>query len=190
MILTLSNCRQSADQISQSLSFHRNDSRGQSKGSSVTSDNVETVDLPGTSKEKTKQNKSGPFMRLLKMSRADWKYVVTGTIGSTLAGCTNPSYAFLISSALSAFYNPDKAYMKRHLRIYSLCLVGLGLAAPFIYTLQHYSLGIAGERLVERARLLMFRSKFSSASRSPETTLYLFLIHINLNLKQKRLKIP
>ncbi|CAM6101081.1 unnamed protein product [Calypogeia fissa] len=97
----------------------------------------------------------GSLTRLFIMSKDEWVYGIAGTIGSMLAGCLNPAFALIIAEVLTAYYNKSHSKMRKDVSTYALIFVALGVAAPFIYVLQHYSLGVVGERLVKRVRELM-----------------------------------
>lgn len=97
--------------------------------------------------------------RLMAMTKQDWKIGLGGLIGSLFAGCLNPAYALIIAEILSAYYNTNYSQQKKDVSTYALIYVGLAVASPFIYILQHYSLGILGERLVKRVRERMFGGK-------------------------------
>ncbi|BFI30403.1 autophagy-related protein 9 [Marchantia polymorpha subsp. ruderalis] len=96
--------------------------------------------------------------RLIAMSKQDWIYGVFGAIGSILAGAINPAFALIISQVLNAYYNPDFGAMKTEVSKWALVFVGVGVASPFVYVCQHYSLGVFGENLVKSVRVKMFSS--------------------------------
>lgn len=101
----------------------------------------------------------GPMQRLIEMTGDDWRYVIAATIGSIAAGWLNPMIALILASVVADYYNPDQRYMRKDISKFSLLFVGLGLFCIIIYNLQHYSLGVLGERLVNRIRETLFASK-------------------------------
>lgn len=102
--------------------------------------------------------------RLIAMSKQDWIYGVFGAIGSILAGAINPAFALIISQVLNAYYNPDFGAMKTEVSKWALVFVGVGVASPFVYVCQHYSLGVFGENLVKSVRVKMFSCKCEEAT--------------------------
>jgi hypothetical protein len=104
----------------------------------------------------------GSIMRLLEMTKGDWIYGVGGTIGSIGAGCVNPACALLLGAVLTAYYNNDNHHIKIEVAKLSILFAALAVAAPFIFTLQHYSIGIWGEKLIKDVREKMFECKLLS----------------------------
>lgn len=90
------------------------------------------------------------------MTKGDWVYGVGGTIGSIGAGCLNPASALLMGGVLTAYYSNNNDHMKKEVAKFSLMFASLATAAPFIFTLQHYSMGIWGEKLIKHVREKMF----------------------------------
>ncbi|CAM6102265.1 unnamed protein product [Calypogeia fissa] len=107
-------------------------------------------------KEERVRAPKGSFRKLIKMTRPDWAYSMAGIIGSMFAGCIHPSIAVLLGELLSVYYRTDKESMKKGVVEICLIFVGIGLAAPLIFILQHYSLAVVGERLVKNVREKIF----------------------------------
>ncbi|CAM6101084.1 unnamed protein product [Calypogeia fissa] len=126
--------------------------------SSVNSSSVASIgngvilpDEPQEDNGSLKQPK-GSLKRLIAMTKQDWKYGIAGTMGSIGAGCLHPSFAVIVAEILQVYYTKDYKKMKGDVSIYSLIFVGLAVASLFIHVIQHYSLGILGEKLVKRCR--------------------------------------
>lgn len=111
------------------------------------------------SKEAGESKRKGSLTRLFIMSKNEWMYAVGGIIGSMGAGCLNPAFALIVAEVLTAYYSESNSKMKKDVSTYALIFVGLAVAAPIIFTLQHYNLGILGERLVKRVREKMLACK-------------------------------
>ncbi|CAM6101410.1 unnamed protein product [Calypogeia fissa] len=96
------------------------------------------------------------LLKLVVMTMDDWKYSIAGLMGSMLAGCIHPSIAVVLGEMLSIYYRTDKESMKKGVLEGCLVFIGIGVAAPFIFILQHYPLAVVGERLVKHVREKMF----------------------------------
>ncbi|CAM6102631.1 unnamed protein product [Calypogeia fissa] len=126
--------------------------------SSVNSSSVASIgngvilpDEPQEDNGSVKQPK-GSLKRLIAMTKRDWKYGIVGIMGSIGAGCLHPSFAVIVAEILQVYYTKNYKKMKRDVSIYSLIFVGLAVASLFVHVIQHYSLGIMGEKLVKRCR--------------------------------------
>lgn len=104
----------------------------------------------------------GPLMRLIAMSKQDWKYGIAAVTGSTVVGWPTIATAFILARVLLEYYNPNQTNMKGNIYKLSLLAVGIGVSAIFAYTLQDYSLAVLGERLVIRVREMLFARKYES----------------------------
>lgn len=93
------------------------------------------------------------------MTKEDWMYGCAGIIGSTLAGSIHPSIAVVLGQMLSVYYRKDNESMKKGVLQCFMIFIAIGLAAPFIFILQHYPLAVVGEGLVTRVREKMFAGK-------------------------------
>jgi ABC-type multidrug transport system fused ATPase/permease subunit len=101
----------------------------------------------------------GSYKRLLLMTKQDWKYGVLAMIGSIGGGFIGPVCASLLGDVVAFYYDPDKAEMKRNLSKFSVYFVILGASSLLVTFLQHYSLGVLGEKLVNLLREKLFASK-------------------------------
>ncbi|CAM6101411.1 unnamed protein product [Calypogeia fissa] len=108
--------------------------------------------LDGRSLKPTK----GSFKLLIAMTKADWKYGSFAMGISIAAGCFGPLNALILGNVLADYYNPDQNVMRRHIRKFSVYFVLLGIASLIVNTLQHYSLGVVGEKLVKGVREKLF----------------------------------
>ncbi|KAL3683714.1 hypothetical protein R1sor_001736 [Riccia sorocarpa] len=155
--------------LSQSLS-HRGSRRvsGSQRGgsfqlnrnaSSKSATSVEDIELEASEDKKPPAPPAmGTMRRLLAIAKSDWIYGLLGSLGSICAGGINPAFALIISEVLTAYYNDDFSKQKKDITKWALLFVGIGIACPFVYTCQHYSLGVLGENLVKRVREKMFGS--------------------------------
>ncbi|CAM6101080.1 unnamed protein product [Calypogeia fissa] len=123
-------------------------------GSSISTDDVQKGEAGDALVEKDlmEPQTQGSLTRLFIMSKNEWAYGIGGVIGSMLAGCVNPAFALIIGEVLSAYYSTNRSQSRRDVAKYALIFAGIGVASPFIYILQHFPLGIVGERLVQRVR--------------------------------------
>ncbi|KAL2635589.1 hypothetical protein R1flu_007068 [Riccia fluitans] len=117
---------------------------------------LEGSELESSDKKAPALPSTGTMRRIFAMAKSDWIYGIFGTLGSICAGGINPAFALIISEVLNSYYNKNFSQQKKEISKWALIFVGLGIASPFIYTCQHYSLGILGENLVKTVREKMF----------------------------------
>ncbi|BBN07935.1 ATP-binding cassette, subfamily B (MDR/TAP), member 1 [Marchantia polymorpha subsp. ruderalis] len=99
----------------------------------------------------------GPVLwRLLKLNSSEWHYGLLGTIGAIIAGCEFPLVALTIGQVLTSFYNPDKNYMEREVRKYTLMFTAAIVVVIMGHLLQHFYFAAMGETLTARVRKMMF----------------------------------
>ncbi|KAL2629414.1 hypothetical protein R1flu_014100 [Riccia fluitans] len=100
---------------------------------------------------------AGPaLIRLLRLNSSEWHYGLLGTIGAIIAGCEFPLVALTIGQVLTTFYSPDKIYMEREVRKYTLIFTAAILIVVMGHVLQHFYFASMGETLTARVRKLMF----------------------------------
>ncbi|XP_004489352.1 ABC transporter B family member 15-like [Cicer arietinum] len=92
------------------------------------------------------------FRRLLAMNVPEWKQGCLGCLNAVLFGAVQPVYAFSMGSVISVYFLDDHDEIKKQIRIYSLCFLGLALFSMIVNVLQHYSFAYMGEYLTKRVR--------------------------------------
>jgi len=122
--------------------------------------NVGVVDDPNNHDNKYNKKKETvkvpSFRRLLAMNVPEWKQACLGCLNAVLFGAIQPLYSFARGSIISVYFLEDHDEIKRQIRIYVFCFLGLAAISLVINVLQHYSFAYMGEYLTKRIRERMF----------------------------------
>ncbi|XP_010538383.1 PREDICTED: ABC transporter B family member 2-like [Tarenaya hassleriana] len=102
----------------------------------------------------SKQIKVTPS-RLYSMIRPDWPYGVSGTFGALVAGAQMPLFALGVSQALVSYYM-DWDTTQHEVKRIAVLFCCASVVTVIVYTIEHLSFGIMGERLTLRVREMMF----------------------------------
>jgi len=106
----------------------------------VVEDVVNEVDNDTNKKKKKKKKVKVPsFRRLLAMNVPEWKQVCLGCLNAVLFSAVQPISAFATGSVASVYFLNDHDEMKKQIKIYAFCFLGLALASIVFNMLQHYS---------------------------------------------------
>ncbi|KAF2316200.1 hypothetical protein GH714_041541 [Hevea brasiliensis] len=92
------------------------------------------------------------FRRLLTLNLPEWKQASFGCLGAILFGGVQPLYAFAMGSMISIYFYTDHDEIKKQIRIYSLCFLGLAIFSMIVNIVQHYNFAYMGEYLTKRIR--------------------------------------
>ncbi|CAI8594391.1 unnamed protein product [Vicia faba] len=92
------------------------------------------------------------FRRLLAMNLPEWKQACLGCFNALLFGAIQPVYAFAMGSVISVYFLEDHDEIKKQIRIYAFCFLGLAVSSMVFNVLQHYSFAYMGEYLTKRVR--------------------------------------
>eukprot|EP01119_Soliformovum_irregulare_P012424 TRINITY_DN322_c0_g1_i4.p1 TRINITY_DN322_c0_g1~~TRINITY_DN322_c0_g1_i4.p1 ORF type:complete len:1246 (-),score=423.44 TRINITY_DN322_c0_g1_i4:17-3754(-) len=107
--------------------------------------------------EEKEKAKSVSLWRLLKMNKPEWGYLFLGCLCLVFVGALNPIFAIVFSEMINLFYKPADVIQVESVW-WALGFVGLGLI-PFIFqTSGETCLGVAGESLTARVRVMTFKS--------------------------------
>ncbi|XP_037713457.1 ATP-dependent translocase ABCB1 [Drosophila subpulchrella] len=111
-------------------------------------------------KKKVKDpNEVKPMSEVMKMSKPEYLQITIGCISSVIMGCAMPIFAVLFGSILQVLSVKDNdEYVRENSNQYSLYFLIAGIVVGFATFFQIYFFGIAGERLTERLRGLMFET--------------------------------
>ncbi|CAK8533599.1 unnamed protein product [Lathyrus sativus] len=110
-------------------------------------------DLHSYNNKKKKQKVKVPsFRRLLAMNLPEWKHACLGCLNALLFGAIQPVYAFAMGSVISVYFLEDHDEIKKQIRIYAFCFLGLAVSSMVLNVLQHYSFAYMGEYLTKRVR--------------------------------------
>lgn len=115
---------------------------------------LKDYDLEGMSVTK-RCSPSSATLRLLKMNKPDWPYLLMGTLLGLGNGLVNPMMAILLSGMLATLCmgtnKADHDQMRHQADVYSLLFVALGLYT-FIVSLSGWPMGIAAARRSRKLR--------------------------------------
>ncbi|KAH8284597.1 hypothetical protein KR018_005431 [Drosophila ironensis] len=104
-------------------------------------------------------NEVKPMTEVMKMSKPEWLQITVGCISSVIMGCAMPIFAVLFGSILQVLaVQDDDDYVRENTNQYSLYFLIAGIVVGIATFMQIYFFGIAGERLTERLRGLMFET--------------------------------
>ncbi|XP_060520271.1 ATP-dependent translocase ABCB1-like [Cylas formicarius] len=102
--------------------------------------------------------KKASIWSIVKMNAPEWFYLIVGSIGAALMGCSMPIFAVIFGSILQVLENTDADYVRSETNKYCLYFVGAGGLAAISTFLQVYMFGVAGEKLTLRLRSQMFEA--------------------------------
>ncbi|KAH8371803.1 hypothetical protein KR093_008900 [Drosophila rubida] len=119
----------------------------------------EEVEEETTDKKKKKKEKEpSPMMGVMRMNQTEWPQITIGCVSSIIMGCAMPVFALLFGSIIQVMQSPDDDYVRENTNEYSLYFLIAGIVVGISTFMQIYCFGIAGERLTERLRGLMFEA--------------------------------
>ncbi|XP_067628798.1 ATP-dependent translocase ABCB1 isoform X2 [Eurosta solidaginis] len=96
---------------------------------------------------------------ILKMNKPEWPQLVCGILSSAITGFAMPIFALLFGGILEVLAaKDDPEYVRENTNKYSLYFLITGIIVGFAAFLQIFMFGIAGEKLTERLRGLLFES--------------------------------
>ncbi|XP_013110696.2 ATP-dependent translocase ABCB1 [Stomoxys calcitrans] len=108
--------------------------------------------------EITEKSKFSIFS-ILKMNAEEWPQILCGCICSVIMGAAMPLFAVLFGSILGVLgIRDDDEYVRSETNTFSLYFLICGIVVGIATFLQIYTFGIAGERLTERLRGMMFEA--------------------------------
>jgi ATP-binding cassette, subfamily B (MDR/TAP), member 1 len=96
------------------------------------------------------------YMRLVKLNKPEWGFLVCGLLSSAALGFTMPFFSLALSNIISVFYQTTGIISGA--RKWALVFTGCGLVASICGMLQGYCFGVMGQQLARRIRIMMFRS--------------------------------
>ena len=104
--------------------------------------------------------KKAPIARLFYLNKPEALVLALGSIIAAMHGVILPLFGTLISTAIKTFYEPPEKLPKDS-RFWASMFVALGAYSFVLNPLEYFLFGLAGGKLVERIRSLMFRSVMS-----------------------------
>ncbi|XP_011829301.1 PREDICTED: ATP-binding cassette sub-family B member 5 [Mandrillus leucophaeus] len=98
------------------------------------------------------------LLKILKLNKSEWPFVVLGTLASVLNGTVHPVFSIIFAKIITMFGNKDKTTLKHDAEMYSMIFVILGVICFVSYFTQGLFYGRAGEILTMRLRHLAFKA--------------------------------
>lgn len=141
---------------------------GTEKEGEPTKDNDEvTVDIQPTSKDDESKAAvaapppkvaTGELLRLWKYSTDSLPFILSGCIASIAMGLVMPSFSFILSEMMQAFFKPNVEELSR---MWGLVYLGLGVYQIIAATIAFWSFAVVGERLTLKLRHDLFKNFLS-----------------------------
>ncbi|GMI93521.1 ATP-binding cassette B9, P-glycoprotein 9 [Hibiscus trionum] len=104
---------------------------------------------------KVERRKKVSVRRLASLNKPEVPVLLIGSLAAAVHGLIFPTFGLLFSSAIRSFYEPSSKLVKDS-RTWALSYVGLGLVTLIIGPVQNLFFGVAGAKLIERIRSMMF----------------------------------
>ncbi|XP_077070050.1 ATP-dependent translocase ABCB1 isoform X2 [Siphateles boraxobius] len=98
------------------------------------------------------------FLKILKLNKPEWPYMVVGVLCATINGGMQPAFAVIFSKIIAVFAELDQTVVRQRSELYSLLFAGIGVVSFFTLFLQGYTFGKAGEILTMRLRFKAFNA--------------------------------
>ncbi|NXH11658.1 MDR3 protein, partial [Bucco capensis] len=98
------------------------------------------------------------FLKIMEWNRAEWPYLVTGTLCAVINGALQPIFSVIISDIIGMFVEKGEASIRETNSTYALLFLGFGLLSFVTFFLQGFTFGKAGEILTLRLRSMAFRA--------------------------------
>ncbi|XP_051872371.1 ATP-binding cassette, sub-family B (MDR/TAP), member 4 [Pristis pectinata] len=98
------------------------------------------------------------FLKVLKMNKAEWPYIVVGTFCAIINGVLQPAFAIIFSEIIGVFAHTDKNVVRRESTLYSLLFLAIGGISFITFFLQGFTFGQSGEKLTLRLRSMAFKA--------------------------------
>lgn len=114
-----------------------------------------------TKKNKKFKKKYNPFyfeIRLFKLHAPDWFWLLIGSVGQALSAIIQPATALVFAEIFNLFTLTDAEKQRQESLKYMGIIFGFGVAAILSNIVHSYSFSLAGSRLTQRIRTLMFKS--------------------------------
>ncbi|CAK1546564.1 unnamed protein product [Leptosia nina] len=132
-------------------SFSRGSRRVASVASLYPPPDVIPQDEPVPEKEVTVSN-----WEILKLNAEEWPLLLTGGIASLIIGATMPVFALLLSKLYGMFSLPEPEEILRQSELYAGLFALVAAVSGLVTFLQTWLFGLAGARLTNRLRVMMF----------------------------------
>ncbi|CAL4963322.1 unnamed protein product [Urochloa decumbens] len=104
--------------------------------------------------------KKAPIARLFYLNKPEALVLALGSITAAMHGVILPLFGTLISTAIKTFYEPPEKIPKDS-RFWASMFVALGAYSFVLIPVEYFLFGLAGGKLIERIRSLMFQRVMS-----------------------------
>ncbi|XP_006880348.1 PREDICTED: multidrug resistance protein 1-like [Elephantulus edwardii] len=98
------------------------------------------------------------LLKIMKLNKSEWLFVVLGTLASVLNGTVHPMFSIIFAKTITMFEKDDQATLKSEAETYSMLFVILGAICFVGYFMQGLFYGRAGEILTMKLRHLAFKA--------------------------------
>ncbi|RMZ93879.1 multidrug resistance 1, partial [Brachionus plicatilis] len=122
---------------------------------------IDTEEKVHTQKVKKNRKKFRPFyfeIRLFKLHAPEWFWLLIGSIGQAMSAIIQPATALVFAEIFNLFTLTDAEKQREESLKYMGIIFGFGVAAIISNVVHSYSFALAGSKLTQRIRTLMFKS--------------------------------
>ncbi|XP_067865081.1 ATP-dependent translocase ABCB1-like isoform X3 [Heterodontus francisci] len=109
-------------------------------------------------KEEGENLREVSFLKLFKLNKSEWPYIVLGVIGASVNGATHPAFCIIFAKIISVFTGTDVKVIRQEAEFYSLLFFIIGVVSFVTYFLQGFMFGKAGETLTQKMRYMAFKA--------------------------------
>ncbi|KAF9407661.1 hypothetical protein HW555_012394 [Spodoptera exigua] len=95
---------------------------------------------------------------LLKLNAPEWPHLVGGALASLVVGATMPVFALLFAELYGMFAWSDRSAILSQARLYAGLFAGVAAACGLVTFLQAWLFNLAGARLTDRLRQMIFEN--------------------------------
>lgn len=162
--------RMSSDSEHEDTEFERKLSVRASRRLSAKRRGSSAVDRPKSGKAEAAKDKDGTdkileeevepaaFLRILKLNKPEWPYLVGGSVGGMVNGLFPFAFALVLSEILNVFTMNDTEKMKKESEFWALMFLAIGVASFVAQFIQSAMFAKSGELLTVRLREMAFSS--------------------------------
>ncbi|KAG6544499.1 hypothetical protein Mapa_014137 [Marchantia paleacea] len=150
--MTLSKGGSTRNSFSRDGSVRRSDAFG---GSLKGSRKYDDVDTERAQPEKKNEVVQVSILRLAHLNRPELPLFLVGSVGAACSGLTFPVFGLLLSSVITAFFEPVSK-MQKDVNFWAIMFVVLGVGVMIATPVQQWSFAIVGHKLIRRIRRLTF----------------------------------
>ncbi|XP_078091179.1 ATP-dependent translocase ABCB1 [Mustelus asterias] len=98
------------------------------------------------------------FLKILKMNKTEWPYMVVGTFCALINGLVQPAFAVIFSEIIAVFASMDLDHVRHQSTLFSLLFLAIGGVCFITFFLQGFTFGKSGEILTMRLRYMAFKA--------------------------------